>query len=277
MELFYGLVEYFNGAFTNVYKSTGKRTRTSFFAFSRKYDGGTIVRHLADSGTTVVADKTYVYVYKGNKLLRKFAPFGKEYRGGVSIAVDRLEDPDTKGKQKGKVKPYRIVTAQKSGTPQIKIYDLNGAVVHNGCTVFNAGTTRGVNIAIGNVLAGKAGNEIIVAPGTSGPPQIKIYNAQCQLVNNGFRAYDKGVTSGVSVAVGDLDDKNQDEIVTMPAANAEAFVRVFRVSKGKKQTVNGGFYAFPKSNKAGGFVAISDLDGDGKNEIVPMSYGIFNF
>lgn len=259
--------EYFNGAFTNVYKSTGKRTRTSFFAFSRKYKGGAIVRHLADSGTTVVADKTYVSVFKGNRLLRKFAPFGKEYKGGVNIAVDRLNGANA---------PYRIVTAQKTGTPQIKIYDLQGKVVNSGCTVFN-GATKGVNIAIGDVISGKPGKEIVVAPGTSGPPQVKIYSAQCKVMNDGFRAYEKGVTSGVSVAVGDLDGKNHDEIVTMPAAKAEAFVRVFRISKGKKQTVNGGFYAFPKSNKSGGFVTISDLDGDGKNEIVPMSYGIFNF
>ncbi len=269
--------EYFNGAFTNIYNNAGERTRTSFFAFSRKYAGGTIVRHISDVGRTVVADKTYVTVYKGTKQVAKFAPFGKGYAGGVHIAVDRLSDPDATGKNKGVLKPYRIVVAPKSGNPQIKIYDLKGGVVQNNCTVFSSKSTSGVNIAIGDVLPSKAGKEIVVAPGSSGTPQVKVYSAKCKILNGGFTAYDTGVKSGVSVAVGDLDGKGQDEIVTMPAAKAQSFVRVFRIEKGKKKVVNKGFYAFPKSNKAGGFVTISDLDTDGKNEIVPMSYGIFNF
>ncbi len=268
---------FFNGAFTNIYSNKGKRVRTSFFAFNRKYEGGTVIHHLADGNKTIVADKTYVTVYKGSKKLARFAPFGTSYRGGLSMDIDRLEAPDKKGAKKGRLKPYRIVVGAKTGSPSIKMYDLTGKKISNGCDVFSAGQVRGVNLAIGDVIKEKSGKEIIVAPATSGKPEVRIYNAQCKRMKGGFTAYDTGVTSGVSLASGDLDGDGFEEIVTMPAARAGSFVRVFRMEKSKKKVVNNGFYAFPKSNKSGGFITISDIDEDGTNEIVPMSYGIFNF
>ena len=81
------------------------------------------------------------------------------------------------------------------------------------------------------------------------------------------------VAMGVSVGAGDLNGDGIDEIVTIPGRGAAPLVKIFNAS-GK--SVAPDFYAFAPSDTAGADITISDVDGDGQNEIVAMSFSIFN-
>jgi hypothetical protein len=269
---------YLNGAFAAVYDSRGRKTRTSFFPFDKKYPGSTTVFQLSDGDYAFVADKTYVTVYRKGKRVAKFAPYGKNFRGGVTMDVDTLEYPSASEQKKGKKKPYRIVTGTKSGGKHVRVFDLGGRVVNKGCFPYGSAAGEGVNVAIGEVLKSNKGKEIVVGVAKGGNSQLLILNNKCQIVHGGFMPYDRGMRSGVAIAVGDITGDGKDEIVTMPGAGASAHVRVFSEKTSRRfKSILPGFTAFSSAIRSAGGITIADLDHDGKKEIIPMTYGIFNF
>ncbi len=104
--------------------------------------------------------------------------------------------------------------------------------------------------------------QVITGP-ASGGPQVRIFRPDGKLLGN-FFAYDKNARGGVSVAIGDIDGDGIDEIVTGPGAGLEPLIKIF-TSRG---ILKNSFFAYGKMFKGGVSVAIGDVNGDGKNEIV---------
>ncbi len=252
-----------NGTLAKVFGKNGKMKRNNFFTYNSQFDGGDTIIYLEDVNKTVTADETYVYVYKGGNLLTKLAPYGEYFTGGVNIDVDRLE-----GKNKG----YRIVTGTQNYGPHVRIWSLKGKLKNPGCFPYDQVFGGGVNVAIGDVDKTNRGKEIVVAAAKGGGPHVRILNYDCELISPGFFAYGEGMRTGVSLAVGDVDDDGKDDIVTVPGQGAASHVRIFN-SRGKEKS---SFFAYDSSNHSGASVAVSDIDGNGKNEIVVMSFSIFN-
>jgi len=79
---------------------------------------------------------------------------------------------------------------------------------------------------------------------------------------DGFAPYPAG--PGVRVARGDLDNDGHDELVVAPGPGRPPIIRVF--------TSNGGFIAdalaYDASFVGGVFIAVGDVDGDGKGEVI---------
>lgn len=103
----------------------------------------------------------------------------------------------------------------------------------------------------------------IIVGAYQGGPQVTILSATGRLLGS-FFAYDKKLRGGVNVAIGDVDGDGQDEIVTGPGPSMEPMIKIFSMGGILKNS----FLAYDKNFKGGVSVAIGDVNGDGKSEIV---------
>lgn len=253
-----------NGAFTKVFGWKGKEKRNSFFAYDGRFEGQEQVHRISKNGKVVVAGDTYVEVYNNkNDLLARFAPYGSDYTGGVNIAVSNLY---------GGGKNY-IVTGNKSGQAHVRIYDLKGNIVNDGCYPFPPQHLGGVNVGVGNVQGGKS-QEIVVAAGFGGGPHVRIFSNNCTLLHPGFFAYEEHLRIGVNMAVGDVNGDGRAEIITGAGPGGGPHVRIFN---NDGTLMSPGFFAYDKSDRSGVLVSTADTNGDGKDEIITSSFGIFDF
>ncbi len=121
---------------------------------------------------------------------------------------------------------------------------------------------EGLKFASGDVT-GDGISDIVVANGYSGQPIVRVFDAKGKLKSQ-FMAYDSKSKSGVSVAVGDVNGDNQNEIITSSGFGSEPLVKVFDYKgKLKKQ-----FMAYDKSFKGGVSIAVGDVNGDNLLDIV---------
>ena len=121
--------------------------------------------------------------------------------------------------------------------------------------------------------------KIVVGPGLGGGPQVLVFDNQSKLIAN-FFAYDKTLRTGVNVAVADVDNDGDMEIITAPGKGAEPLVKVFSLSGKLKYS----FLAYDKNFRGGVSISAGDLNKNGFSEIItiPASSGgphvrIFNF
>jgi hypothetical protein len=98
----------------------------------------------------------------------------------------------------------------------------------------------------------------------AGPSAITVYRDNGQVIAT-FYPYTSSYRSGVQFAIGDLNGDRQLEIVTGTKQGGGPHVRVFSMN-GK--LLNTGFFAYASSFRGGVNVAVGDVDGDGKAEII---------
>jgi hypothetical protein len=95
-----------------------------------------------------------------------------------------------------------------------------------------------------------------------GGPHIRILKSSGFPVN-GFFAYSPKFSGGVKVAVGDVDGDGEEEIITAPASNGGAHVRIFDI----KGNLKSQFFAL--KNYYGGLnLAVCNLNKDQNEEII---------
>ena len=112
--------------------------------------------------------------------------------------------------------------------------------------------------------------KIIVGAGLGGGPQVLIFSPTGRL-EGGFFAYNKALRGGVNVALGDVDGNGEDDIITGPGPGEEPRVKVFSASGQLKSS----FLAYDPRFRGGVNVAVGDINGDGRAEIItaPASAG----
>ncbi|MFH0818642.1 MAG: putative glycoside hydrolase [Patescibacteria group bacterium] len=255
-----------NGAQAKVYNINGVSQRKTFFPYDSKYPGSVQIVKLPDVNKAVVAEDTYVSVYKNNKLVAKFAPYGEAFSGGVNIAVDRLYSRGNKG-------DYFIVTGTEKYGPHVRIFTIDGKLHDPGCFPYAENFRGGVFVAIGDVDKGNAGKEIVVSAGLDGGPHVRILNNKCELISPGFMAYDTSLRTGINVAVGDVNGDGKNEIITGTGPGAGPEVRVFN----KNGKLLSSFFAFNKSDRNGVRVSTADVSGNSRKEIIATSFAIYGY
>lgn len=124
--------------------------------------------------------------------------------GGLSIAAGNLRsDPsDPIGFVQNE-----YVTGTGPGTEGlVRVWKLNGTGTAGGLPLLTIdpfpGFTGGINVAVGDVL-GDGGMEIIAAVAGSGPPHVKVFDANGQLLSS-FYAFNPAFLGGVNIAVGNV-------------------------------------------------------------------------
>ena len=121
------------------------------------------------------------------------------------------------------------------------------------------------SLAIPNVVA--VGNDA----GGGNLPWVKVYNTNGVLQTQ-FLAYENTFVGGVCVAVGDVTGDGTPDIITVPKAGRAPEVRVFQGSvnaagqySAKQSTC---FNATVATFRGGLSVAVGDVNGDGRNDII---------
>lgn len=103
----------------------------------------------------------------------------------------------------------------------------------------------------------------IIVGAYKGGPQVTIFSASGRILGS-FFAYDKKFRGGVNVAIGDVDLDGHDEIVTGPGPGSEPMIKIFSMSGVLKKS----FLAYDKNFKGGVSVAVGDINGDGRLEVI---------
>jgi len=120
-----------------------------------------------------------------------------------------------------------------------------------------------MSLAVGDV-DGDGNIDIVTGSGVGSSPLVKMFQADGRPLGQGFFAYDNGFRGGVQVAVGDLNGDGRAEIVTGVGPGGGPHVRVFN-RYGRNYT---SFFAYDTRFRGGVQVAVGDLNGDGRAEIV---------
>jgi len=208
-----------------------------------------------------------------------------EVRNLLTVNSDNIDDnnPDYKGKLgKGRLNMARVVEAAsltvessqfslRKGDilaapvsvlkPEVKIFKENSTFVKS-FMAYPEAFLGGVNIASADVNGDGAG-EIITGAGPGGGPHVRIFRQDGTAIG-GFMAYGKTFRGGVNVAAGDIDGDGKSEIITGAGPGGGPHVRIFR----QDGTVLGGFMAYPTTFRGGINVAVGDVDGNGKADII---------
>lgn len=196
--------------------------------------------------------------------------------------ADPIDDinPLYKGKLGGRLNLYQAAVAASSAVPtssvsraligtgagagsppEVKLFTRDGSYVRS-FLAYAVKFLGGVHVVSGDLDADLR-DEIVTAPASNGGPHIRIFDSNSNLKKE-FFAYDQKMTSGLSLAVGDVDGSGRDEIIVAPAKNAEPRVKVFDGSG----NLLASFLAYDPAFRGGVHVAVGDIDGDGKAEIV---------
>jgi hypothetical protein len=255
-----------NGAFARIFSSDGKTKRTGFFAYESGQRGGIQIVHIDYDRDgrldTITADKTSVRVFDGfGNLHASFAPYTDRYEKGVNIAVGDLENDGS----------LEIVTGTLKGAgPHVRVFNTNGVLINPGFFAYDKNFRGGVNVAIGD-LNGDQVKEIITGAATIGGPHIRMFRKDLKMINPGFFAYYKQSRNGVYVASADVDGDGIDEVVTGMGIGGAPEVRVFDRNGKVKST----FFAADRFQKEGIKIAATDVDGDGRAEIISLTTDVF--
>lgn len=165
----------------------------------------------------------------------------------------------------GAALPMSASAATAWRAPEVRVFE-EGAQQQT-WYAFDQKFSGGASVSVGD-LGGDGKNEIVVGAGVGGGPHIRTFRTDGSVIRS-FFAYDQNFTKGVNVAVGDLDGDGKDEIVTGAGEGGGPQIRVFDGQGEVKFTL--GFFAFDQNSRGGVHVAVGDLDGDGKAEIIAGS------
>ncbi len=180
-------------------------------------------------------------------------PYWVQYNGGVNVATGDFNRDSTS----------EIVTSTTYGyAPRVNIYKASDKSLLSSFDAFDPSTRSGADVAAGD-MEGDGIDEVVVVPGPSEGPLVRIFNAQAQLLGQ-FYAYDSGFKGGVRVAVGDVNGDSKDEIVTVPESSGGPWVRVYNVFGQKLNE----FPAFDPEFRGGADVGVADTVDDSAKEII---------
>ncbi len=195
-----------------IYNSAGART-SSFYPYDQNYNKGInfAVGDLNHDGKMEIVTGTLrgggphvrIFNWQGKLIHPGFFAYGKNFRGGVSVAV---------GDTDGNGWPEIITGAGFGGGPHVRIFSGGGKLMNPGFFAYDPSFRGGVNVAMAD-LDGDLRAEIITGPGIGGGPHVKVFDAEDFSLKTEFFAFSAESRGGVAVAAGDLDNDGQEEIV----------------------------------------------------------------
>ncbi|MFH1366366.1 MAG: S8 family serine peptidase [Patescibacteria group bacterium] len=242
--------------FDNTKKLTGE-----FFTYATTFRGGinVLAADINHDGLEEIitgpksggGPQIRVFTSRG-QLVSQFFAYATTFRGEVNIAAGDVD---------GDGNIEIIAGAGQGGGPQIRIFDYQGNLKYQ---FFAYATTfrGGVKVASDDVNADGVA-EIIAGAGPGGGPQVRIFDANGNVLDQ-FFAYATSFRGGVNVAAGDVDNDGMAEIITVPASSGGAHVRIFDIAGQVKSQ----FFVYNSLFRGGLNLTTGDFNNDGKNEII---------
>ncbi|MDD5251580.1 MAG: L,D-transpeptidase family protein [Patescibacteria group bacterium] len=146
-----------------------------------------------------------------------FFPFGREFRGGVSVAAG---DVDGDGLEE------IITAAGPGGEPRVMVWKKPFSAPIADLMAFDKQVTVGVDIAAGDV-DGDGREEILAVPAVSVNPLVRIFEAADPGTPVGEFKVGDGSAAGLNLDSVDLDDDGLAEILVASNGSGSARVSVF--------------------------------------------------
>jgi hypothetical protein len=212
----------------------------------------------------------------GSKLA-DFLAYPSSFSAGVFLAVadvnhDGMPDIITGPEATGQ-----------SGHTNVRVF-FNGHFINTGAALapdreFNAydpGFGGGVRLAAAD-LNGDGFADIVTAPGIWSGPDVRVFDGKTLSNSNTgskigeFLAYDFRYFGGVFVSAGDVNGDGLLDIVTGTNGNGGPEVKAFsgvNVLSSPTPTIVDDFFAYDPAFNGGARVAVMDVDGDGKADII---------
>jgi subtilisin family serine protease len=179
-------------------------------------------------------------------LVRSFAAFSGGFRGGVSLAAGNFD---------GMGRKAIVAGAGASGTPQVRIFDVNGGLLGS-FLAYGTNFRGGVQVATGDFDGDKT-DEIVTVPAEGGGSHVRIFNSRGE-VKGGFFSFGTKAGNGWRVTAADFNDDGKAEIAVMPKDGS--VVRVFNLQGKQLAEVT---MAGSKAIRASSVLFTADGDGGG--------------
>jgi hypothetical protein len=222
-----------------------------------------------------VSSQVVILDGKSGQPVVSLSPFEPGFTGGVFLAA---------GDVTGDGAADLIVTPDQGGGPVVVVYD--GAALANGQVVELArfygiadpNFRGGARSAVGDVNGDGVG-DVVVAAGFGGGPRVAGFDGKMlasgdpQRVFPDFYAFEQTLRNGVFIACGDTDGDGKADVICGGGPGGGPRVTIFSAAAllpagGSTLTPLANFFGGDPSNRGGIRVAVKDLDGDAKADLV---------
>jgi len=215
---------------------------------------------------------TRVRVLDGKSQAELFAfdPFEAGFTGGVFVAAGDLT---------GDGVADLVVTPDEGGGPRVRVFSGKGfGQVADFFGIDDPAFRGGARAAVAD-LSGDGVGDLLVSAGFGGGPRVAAFDgkslgsaAPVKLVQD-FFAFELTLRNGVFVAGGDLDGDGKAELIAGGGPGGGPRVTAFsgQALLAGQQAPVANFFAGDPANRGGVRVAVKDLDGDGRADLVTGS------
>jgi hypothetical protein len=187
-----------------------------------------------------------------------FYAYDQTFQGGVRVALGDVNGDGVAD----------IITAPASGIAPVRVFDGRSGALMTSFFPYSPSFAGGLSIAADD-LNGDGRAEIVVGL-ASNLPAVRIFNGADGRLLAAYYVFPTNIASGVNVALGDVTGDGKSDLIVGLSSRIPA-IRVVQPITG---AVLSAFYPYDPALNAGVNVAVGDVDGDGRGEIIAGLAGI---
>jgi hypothetical protein len=189
------------------------------------------------------------------QVIESFFAFDPAFTGGVNVAIYDVNNDGIMD---------IIAAAGAGGGPEVRIFNGDGLTILRSFFAYDQSFSGGVSVATID-LNNDGILDIVTGAGAGGAPHVKVFDGATNEILSQWFAYPISFTGGVFVAVGDISNDGNIELVTGAGQGGTPVVAVWDPLTG---TLLAQFYAYAEDFTGGARVGVYDGNGDGILDLI---------